>query len=82
MGPGTYTQTRGPCEDCNGQGSNLTEQDKCTACKGERVKEESKEFEIRVEPGAPDNYVYTLPGEGNETVKLNINYSRMLMQAM
>lgn len=70
MGPGMYAQSRGPCEECNGRGDNLTEQDRCPACKGERVMEDSKEFEIKVEPGSPDNYVYTLAGEGNQTVTL------------
>jgi len=70
MGPGMYAQSHGPCEECNGRGDNLTEQDRCPTCKGERVMEESKEFEIKVEPGAPDNHVYTLAGEGNQTVSL------------
>lgn len=67
MGPGMYAQSRGPCEDCNGQGDNLSEKDRCSKCKGEKAVEDSKEFEVKVTPGVPDNHVFTFPGEGNQT---------------
>lgn len=68
LGPGMYTQSRGPCEECNGKGDNLTEEDRCPACKGERISEDKKEFEVKLDPGVPDNHTYNFPGEGNETV--------------
>jgi len=68
LGPGMYSKTIGPCEECNGKGDTLTEEDKCKTCKGEKVLEEKKEFDVKVDPGVPDNHVYNFPGEGNERV--------------
>lgn len=63
-----YSQSRAPCEECNGRGDNLREEDKCKTCKGEKIQEEKKEFNIKIDPGVPDNHVYSFPGEGHETV--------------
>ena len=68
MGPGMYAQSRGPCEECNGKGDTMTESDRCPACKGEKILEDKKEFNVNIEPGVPDNHAYSYPGEGNETV--------------
>jgi len=68
MGPGMYAQTRAPCDDCKGTGDMMSEEDKCQTCKGEKIKEEQKEIEVKLDPGVPDNHVYEFPGEGNEVV--------------
>jgi len=31
--------------------------------KGEKIIEEKKEIEVKLDPGVPDNHVYTFPGE-------------------
>jgi len=46
----------------------MKEEDKCKKCKGEKILEETKEFEIKLEPGVSDNKDYRFPGEGNEIV--------------
>jgi len=46
----------------------MNEEDKCTKCKGEKILEDPKEFDVKLDPGVPDNHVYTLEGEGNEVV--------------
>lgn len=69
LGPGMYSQSRGPCEECSGRGDTLSEEDRCKTCKGEKIQEEKKEFEVKVDPGVPDNHVYTFAGEGHETVQ-------------
>ena len=48
----------------------MSEEDKCEKCKGEKVFEDEKEFDIKLDPGVPDNHVYTFENEGNEVVKL------------
>ena len=66
IGPGMYTQARGKCDDCEGKGMKVKDSDRCTKCKGERVKEEYKEFEFSLDRGIPDGKRYTFEGEGNE----------------
>lgn len=46
----------------------MEEKDKCLKCKGEKILEENKEFDVKLEPGAPENFEYKFPGEGNEVV--------------
>ena len=52
-----------------GTGDIMAEDDRCPACKGEKILEEKKELDVKIEPGVPDNHVYTFQGEGNEIVK-------------
>jgi DnaJ family protein A protein 2 len=66
VGPGMYTQSRGKCEACNGAGVQIKDSDKCTKCNGERIKEEKKEFEVKLDKGAPDGKRYVFEEEGNE----------------
>ena len=47
----------------------MSEEDRCPNCKGEKIAEEKKEFEVKLDPGVPENHVYTLQGEGNEVVR-------------
>jgi len=68
MGPGMMAQSREPCDLCNGQGNTLKEEDKCQTCKAEKIVQDKKEFEIKLDPGVPDNHVYTFAGEGNQVV--------------
>lgn len=70
MGPGMYAQSRGPCEECHGRGDTMSEEDRCKICKGEKIMEDKKEFEVKIDPGVPDNHIYTFAGEGNEIVYL------------
>ncbi|MDR3737216.1 MAG: zinc finger domain-containing protein [Acidobacteriaceae bacterium] len=81
VGPGMYAQSRAPCDDCHGTGDNVSEEDKCQKCKGEKMQEEQKEFEVKLDPGVPDNHVYTFAGEGNEIVSwcFPLVYSPMRM---
>ena len=66
IGPGMYTQARGKCDNCDGKGVIVRDSDKCATCKGERVREEKKEFEVKLDKGAPDGKRYVFPEEGNE----------------
>lgn len=64
-------QSQDSCQDCHGNGNNLKEEEKCELCKGEKINKEEKEFEIKLDCGAPNNHVYKFEGEGNEIVMLN-----------
>ena len=68
IGPGMFTQSQAECADCHGNGNNLNEEDKCVSCKGEKIQREEKEFQIKIDCGAPNNKAYNLPGEGNDIV--------------
>jgi DnaJ family protein A protein 2 len=72
MGPGMFAQTRAPCDDCHGTGDMMLEEDKCPKCRGEKIQEETKNFEIQLQPGVLDNHEYKFPGEGNEVVFSNL----------
>lgn len=45
LGPGMYTQSTGPCDDCRGQGETIPEKGKCKACNGKKVISEKKIIE-------------------------------------
>ena len=66
IGPGMYTQTRGPCDECNGTGEIIDEKNKCKECNGKKVKKEKKIIEVTIDKGAPDGQQYTFHGEADE----------------
>jgi DnaJ family protein A protein 2 len=37
IGPGMYTQSNGPCDDCYGKGEIIPDADKCKICNGKKV---------------------------------------------
>ena len=61
-----YTKTAAPCDDCHGQGVVFEEKDKCENCKGERVIEVSKVFQVTIEPGVPHENDVIFTGEADE----------------
>ena len=40
-----YTQRQGTCDDCNGQGEQVSEKDKCKTCNAKKVVKEKKILE-------------------------------------
>lgn len=55
LGPGMYSQTRGPCDDCRGTGEIIDDANKCKDCNGKKVKKEKKILEAQIDKGAPNN---------------------------
>jgi DnaJ family protein A protein 2 len=53
LGPGMYSQSTGPCSDCNGTGTQIDEKDKCKDCNGKKVLKEKKVLECQVDKGSP-----------------------------
>lgn len=66
LGPGMYTQSTGPCEDCNGTGEQIDEANKCQACNGKKVLKEKKVIEAVIDKGAPHGEKYIFHGESDE----------------
>jgi len=66
LGPGMYTQTTGPCDDCNGNGKSYSAKDKCKTCKGKQILQERKLIEVVIDKGAPNKHKYTFHGESDE----------------
>lgn len=66
IGPGMYTQSQGPCDDCRGQGEMIDEKNKCKECNGKKVCKEKKIIEVNIDKGSPNGCVYTFHGEADE----------------
>jgi len=66
LGPGMYSQSQGPCDDCRGKGEVIDEKNKCKTCNGKKVTKEKKVIEVDIDKGTPDNYQYTFHGEADE----------------
>ena len=65
MAPGMYSQTTGPCDECNGQGEMVDMEKRCKTCKGKKVKKDRKKINVEIDKGAPTGEQYTLSGEGD-----------------
>jgi len=66
LGPGMIQQSQVPCNACRGEGKIFDEKDRCTVCKGEKIKDVEKVLEIPVDKGIPDEKTILFAGEGNE----------------
>ena len=63
LGPGMYSQSSGPCDDCRGKGEVIDEKHKCKTCNGKKVCKEKKIIEAEVDKGSPDGYNYVFHGD-------------------
>ena len=66
LGPGMYSQSQGPCDDCSGKGEVIDEANKCQVCKGKKVTKEKKILEAMIDKGAPNNCQYKFHGEADQ----------------
>ena len=66
LGPGMYTQSQGPCDECRGKGEIIDEKNKCKECNGKKVKKEKKIIDVQIDKGTPNNYQYKFHGEADE----------------
>ena len=62
----TILQSQQTCPECRGEGYVIKNEDKCTACHGQKVTKESKTLKILLDKGAPDGKRYTFEGESDE----------------
>jgi len=65
MGPGMYSQSTGPCDECSGQGEMINMEKRCKKCKGKKVSRETKKLEVEIDKGSPHGEQYTISGEGD-----------------
>ena len=66
LGPGMYSQRTGPCDECSGRGQSIDPSKMCKACKGKKVKQETKTLSVEIDKGAPNGEKYVKHGEGDE----------------
>ncbi|KAL6567011.1 hypothetical protein OROMI_015415 [Orobanche minor] len=66
LGPGMIQQMQHPCNTCKGTGETISDKDRCTQCKGEKVAQEKKVLEVHVEKGMQNGQKITFPGEADE----------------
>ena len=49
LGPGMVQQMQSKCSDCHGEGEICREKDRCKTCKGQKLIEEEKKLEVRLQ---------------------------------
>lgn len=57
-----------PCNECNGTGETINDKHRFPRCKGGKVVQEKKVFEVHVEKGMQTSQKITFPGEADEVV--------------
>lgn len=72
VGPGMVQQMRAQCDSCNGQGSVVTERDKCTECRGARVKQVEAPLKVKIQRGMEDQQQIPFPGEGDQSPDIDV----------
>ena len=63
IGPGMYSQSTGPCDECGGSGETIDEANKCKNCNGKKVVKEKKVLEANIDKGSPHGEKYIFHGE-------------------
>jgi len=63
LGPGMIQQIQARCSNCNGVGKAAPANDLCSACAGDGLTKERKEFEVVIERGMKDGQKITFQGD-------------------
>ena len=66
IGPGMYSQSAGPCDECRGGGKSIDPKFRCKTCKGARSTTEKKVIEVVVDKGTPNHHKQNFHAEGDE----------------
>lgn len=66
LGPGMVQQMQSRCPDCDGEGEVINERDRCQACVGRKVIQQTKILEVHVDKGMRDDQRITFRGEGDQ----------------
>ncbi|KAL3652015.1 hypothetical protein CASFOL_001696 [Castilleja foliolosa] len=66
LGPSMIQQMQHACNECKGTGEMISDKDRCTQCKGEKIVQEKKVLEVVVEKGMQHSQKITFPGEADE----------------
>jgi DnaJ-class molecular chaperone len=70
LGPGMIQQMQTQCTECNGEGSVISEKDKCAQCKGAKTLKEKKTLEVFISKGSASGEKITFRGEADEAVRV------------
>lgn len=65
LAPGFIQQMQTVCDKCSGKGKIVV--NPCRTCKGNRVVQEKRKYNINVPKGAPREWMYILEGEGDQS---------------
>jgi len=65
MGPGMYSQTTQPCDECNAEGEIIDPTKRCKVCKGKKVKRDNTDLKIEIDKGSPNGEQQVIHGEGD-----------------
>lgn len=66
LGPGMLQQLQTQCNDCSGQGSVVSEEDRCKQCEGRKVTKVKKTLEVHINRGAKHGERIIFRGEADE----------------
>ncbi|GHP03408.1 hypothetical protein PPROV_000216300 [Pycnococcus provasolii] len=66
LGPGMVQQMQMVCPDCGGSGQAVDPSDTCPVCRGDKVVQDKKVLEVRVEPGTEHGKKIVFRGEADE----------------
>ena len=64
------------CQDCQGKGETIKEEDKCDTCKGKKVVKDKKILEVHVDRGMREGQKITFTGESDQAVSFSLLISR------
>ncbi|XP_047109488.1 dnaJ homolog subfamily A member 2-like [Schistocerca piceifrons] len=66
LGPGMTQQLQSRCPTCSGEGEVIHEKDRCVACRGKKVVNETKILEVHVDKGMKESQKIYFRGEGDQ----------------
>lgn len=66
LGPGMIQQMQAVCQDCQGKGETIKDEDKCDTCKGKKVTKDKKILEVHIEKGMREGQKITFTGESDQ----------------
>jgi len=72
VGPGMIQQMQVPCDACGGRGSNISEADKCTGCRGTRTKQTEAPLRVVIQPGMSHNDQIPFRMEGDQDPDIDV----------
>lgn len=75
LGPSMIQQMQHPCNECKGTGESISDKDRCSQCKGDKVVPEKKVLEVFVEKGMQNGQKITFTGEADQAVWFRYSYS-------
>eukprot|EP01111_Echinosteliopsis_oligospora_P014568 TRINITY_DN550_c0_g1_i1.p1 TRINITY_DN550_c0_g1~~TRINITY_DN550_c0_g1_i1.p1 ORF type:complete len:414 (+),score=125.97 TRINITY_DN550_c0_g1_i1:49-1290(+) len=67
IGPGMIQQMQTHCQDCQGKGETIKDEDKCDTCKGKKTVKDKKILEVHIEKGMREGQKIVFAGESDQS---------------